>query len=159
MSKIKPLNPILHVTLASALKSHRHDKTNVIGKSSSVIQKGQSQPCPITERRITYTRITITVLSWRPFKKIILNMDYKLVLIEWLDSKGITTQWEYLDEIEPLKPDRCFSVGFLIEETNEYKTIAQSVSETQIIGRTTIPCCSIQALKEVEEYTISPFSS
>lgn len=52
-------------------------------------------------------------------------MNRKLVLIEWLDSKGITNQWEYLDEIESIKPCKCLSVGFLLEETEQYKTIAQ----------------------------------
>lgn len=77
-------------------------------------------------------------------------MKYKLALIEWQDSKGVTNQWEYLDEIEPLKPDKCLSAGFLIEDTGDYKTIAQSVGETQVIGRTSIPCCSIQSIKEVK---------
>lgn len=77
-------------------------------------------------------------------------MKQKLVLIEWLDSKGITYQWEYLDEIEPLKADRCLSAGFLIEDTEEYKTIAQSLSETQVIGRTSIPNCSIKSIKEIK---------
>jgi len=76
-------------------------------------------------------------------------MKYKLVLIEWMDSKGITNQWEYLDEIESLEPDRCLSAGFLIEDADDYKTIAQSVGRTQVIGRTSIPCCSIQSIKEV----------
>mgnify|MGYP001587159507 FL=1 len=77
-------------------------------------------------------------------------MGSQPVLIEWLDSKGINNQWEYLDEIEPLLPSRCISVGFLIEETPEYKTIAQSVSATQVLGRMTIPCCSIQKVVELK---------
>ncbi len=64
-------------------------------------------------------------------KGVNLNMKHKLVLIEWLDSKGITNQGEYLDEIEAMKPCKCLSVGFLIEETKEYKTIAQSINGTQ----------------------------
>jgi hypothetical protein len=79
-------------------------------------------------------------------------MDFKrkLVLIEWMDSKGVTYSWEYWDEIEPLKPDRCYSVGFLLEDAEEYKTIAQSISETQVIGRVSIPNCSIQSIREIE---------
>jgi hypothetical protein len=73
----------------------------------------------------------------------------KIVFIEWLDSKGITNQWEYWDELESLKPDRCYSVGFLIEETDQCKTIAQSISETQVIGRMAIPCCAIQNIEEI----------
>ena len=61
-------------------------------------------------------------------------MGNKLLLIEWLDSKGITSTWEYRDEIEPLIPSICISAGFLIEETEQYKTIAQSISETQVLG-------------------------
>ena len=59
-----------------------------------------------------------------------MEMNRKLVLIEWLDSKGTINQWEYLDEIESIKPSKCLSVGFLLEETEQYKTIAQCVSET-----------------------------
>jgi hypothetical protein len=77
-------------------------------------------------------------------------MKYKLVLIEWLDSKGITDQWEFLDKIESMKPSKCFSVGFLIEETSQYKTIAQSINDTQVIGRTTIPRCSIKNIVEIK---------
>jgi hypothetical protein len=77
-------------------------------------------------------------------------MKYKLIFLEWLDSKGITNQWEYFDEIEPMKPSRCFSVGFLIEETDEYKTIAQSLNASQVIGRMTIPRCAIQRITEIK---------
>jgi len=77
-------------------------------------------------------------------------MKYRLILIEWLDSKGVIDCWEFLDEIKPMKPSHCFSVGFLIEETEEYKTIVQSVSDNQVLGRTTIPCCSILDIQEVK---------
>ena len=78
-------------------------------------------------------------------------MRHKLVLIEWLDSKGVTSQWEHWDDIEPLEPNLCTSIGFLIEETESYKTIAQSISDSQVIGRTTIPCCSIQKIHIIEQ--------
>ena len=73
----------------------------------------------------------------------------EIVFIEWVDSKGITNQWEYLDEIDPIKPDKCLSVGFLLEKTREYVTITQSIGEAQTIGRTTIPCCSIKRIKKL----------
>ena len=71
----------------------------------------------------------------------------KLVLIEWLDSKGIVNEWEYTDEIKPLKPVNCISVGFLIDDNKEYKTIVQSIGDSQILGRMTIPSCSITKIK------------
>ena len=73
----------------------------------------------------------------------------EIVFVEWLDSKGVTHEWEYLEEIESMKPDKCLSVGFLLEKTKEYLTIAQSVGQTQVIGRTTIPCCSIKRIKKL----------
>lgn len=61
----------------------------------------------------------------------------KIIVIEWLDSKGVTHEWEFWDEVEALEPSKCVSVGFLVEETDTYKTIGQSISDTQVIGRTT----------------------
>jgi len=48
-------------------------------------------------------------------------MDRDIVLIEWLDSKGLE-RWEYLDEIEFMPPAICYSVGFMTEDHAEYKT-------------------------------------
>ena len=81
-------------------------------------------------------------------------MQKDVVLIEWLDSKGMA-RWEYLDEIESMGPCVCYSVGFLIEDNDEYKTIALGLGETQVLGRTTIPACSIRSLKKL---TSSPSS-
>jgi len=52
-------------------------------------------------------------------------MKLEKVEITWLDSKGITSSWEYKDEIEPLKPIAITSIGYLLEDANEYKPIAQ----------------------------------
>jgi hypothetical protein len=72
----------------------------------------------------------------------------EIVLVEWLDSKGIE-RWEYLDEIEPLPPSRCYSVGFLIDDNKDYKTIALGLSDTQVLGRTTIPSGCIISTKRL----------
>ena len=74
--------------------------------------------------------------------------DKQIVLIEWVDSKGLE-RWEYLDEIEPLLPSICYSVGFLIEDNPDYKTIALGMSDTQILGRTTIPSGCIRSIKKM----------
>lgn len=76
-------------------------------------------------------------------------MNKDIVLIEWLDSKGME-RWEYLDEIEPIPPATCYSVGFLIENTPDYKTIALGLSDTQVLGRTTIPAGCIKSIKRLE---------
>ena len=81
-------------------------------------------------------------------------MNKDIVLIEWVDSKGME-RWEYLDEIEPMPPSVCFSVGFMIEDTAEYKTIALGLSDTQVLGRTTIPSGCIKSIRKLP---ISSFS-
>jgi len=75
---------------------------------------------------------------------------YKLVLIEWIDSKSGAGEWEFIEDLEPLTPALCTSVGFLIDKTDQYKTIVQTTSNDQIINRITIPCCSILSIKEIE---------
>ncbi len=79
----------------------------------------------------------------------------EIVLIEWVDSKGMQ-RWEYLDEIETLPPDNCRAVGFLIEDTKDYKTLALALGETQVLGRTTIPSGCIRSMKKL---STSSFSS
>lgn len=76
--------------------------------------------------------------------------DVKPMIIGWLDSKGVTTGWEHKEDIEPLLPCQCLSIGFLVERTKEYTTIIQSTSETQILGRLTIPNCSINYMKTIK---------
>jgi hypothetical protein len=73
----------------------------------------------------------------------------KIVKVKWVDSKGVTPEWEFKDELKPLKPCRCVSVGFLIKETKTYITVAQSVGNDQVVGRMTIPKCSILKIKKL----------
>ena len=70
-------------------------------------------------------------------------MKKKLVSITWLDSKGLTSEWEHWDDIEPLRPSVCLTVGFLIDDNSKYKTLAMTISKGQVFGRITIPTCSI----------------
>lgn len=81
-------------------------------------------------------------------------MKNKIVKIEWLDSKGVTGEWEYLSDIEFMKPNVCTSVGYLLNDTKEYKEICQSINKgapdnQQVIGRMTIPTCSITKIKQL----------
>ena len=75
-------------------------------------------------------------------------MNKDIVLIEWLDSKGMN-RWEYLDEIEPMPPCVCYSVGFIIEDHSDYKTLALGLTDTQVLGRTTIPVDCIRSIKKL----------
>jgi len=73
----------------------------------------------------------------------------KLVIIHWMDSKGITSEWEFLDDLKAYVPAECTSVGYLLEDAPEYKTIVQSLGGSQVMGRLSIPAACIQEIKEV----------
>jgi hypothetical protein len=75
---------------------------------------------------------------------------YALFVIGLYDSKGVNNEWEFKEELEPLLPCQCLSVGFLIERTKEYTAIIQSVSANQILGRLTIPNCSTTYMKKLK---------
>jgi hypothetical protein len=75
----------------------------------------------------------------------------KLVLIEWLDSKGGTCEWEFIDSLEPLEPITCTSVGFMIEDNEKYKTIAPTIGGDQVLGRITIPSCSLKKMETLRD--------
>jgi hypothetical protein len=71
-----------------------------------------------------------------------------IVLVEWVDSKGME-RWEYLDGIESIPPCICHSVGFMMEDHSDYKTIALGLTDTQVLGRTTIPAGCIRSIKKL----------
>lgn len=72
----------------------------------------------------------------------------KIVKVKWIDSAGGINGWEYLEELPPLKPATCNTIGYLLENNHEYITIASTISQTQVLGRITIPKCAILKIKE-----------
>jgi len=77
--------------------------------------------------------------------------DPKLVEITWMDSHGVTSTWEFWEDMEELKPERIKSVGYLIADKKGYKTIVQSVSDSQVLGRLTIPAGCIRRTKDIPQ--------
>lgn len=74
---------------------------------------------------------------------------FQIVFIKWIDSCGVTDRWEVYKELTPLKPMYCKSIGFLIDDNKNYKTIAQSISNNQLLGRMTIPTGSIISITDI----------
>ena len=77
-----------------------------------------------------------------------------IVLIEWVDSCG-HERWEFLDEIEPMPPHVCHTIGFLMDDKEEYKTIASSLSTSQVLGRLTIPSVCIRSITVLKSCEIA----
>ena len=77
-------------------------------------------------------------------------MGRRFLFVAWLDSRVSHAAWEYLDELESLKPANCVSAGWLIEATQEYLTLVGTVSPDQVLHRLTIPRCAICEMTEVK---------
>lgn len=67
-----------------------------------------------------------------------MNME-DLVLVEWVDSRAGGDGWELRSEIEDCPPVHCMTVGFVLDRGRNYVTLAPTVSDSQVLGRLTIP--------------------
>lgn len=79
----------------------------------------------------------------------------KIILIKWIDSQGVSSDWEFKDEMKPQKPCIITSIGFIEAETPEYITIYQNDSDNQVVGRMTIPKACILKTKKVKCHSLS----
>lgn len=71
------------------------------------------------------------------------------VLIEWIDSCGVIGEWEHREGLEPLEPVRCISVGFPVGQTDDYDTLAMTISDEFVLGRLTIPRAAIVKVRKL----------
>ena len=76
-----------------------------------------------------------------------------VVKVVWYDSKGVTSEWEFKDEIKPLSPAVVTSVGYLWQENKDYVTIVQSDSDEQLMGGLTIPRACIECMNTLLKET------
>jgi len=60
-----------------------------------------------------------------------------------MDSIGVISRWELTDELDELEPMICYTVGFLLDDQEDFITVALSVGLNQVLGRLTIPKASI----------------
>jgi len=81
----------------------------------------------------------------------------RLVLVEWLDSYGCSSEWQTLEGSEA-KPLVCRSVGWLLHDKPDCKVIVPHVSEwnyanapQQGCGDMTIPTKSILNIFDLSE--------
>ena len=79
----------------------------------------------------------------------------RLVLIEWLDSFGCSSDWQDLTDCEP-KPLVCRSVGWLLYDGDDCKVVVPHISEKhndrvqpQGCGDMTIPTKAILQISDL----------
>ena len=93
-------------------------------------------------------------------------MEYKskkIFLIEWMDScmSDDSISWKSIDSLESPPDMLCYSVGWIVKESERFLTIAPHVSEIengevtgQICGEMNIPKKSITKKIELKLYEI-----
>lgn len=62
-----------------------------------------------------------------------------LYAVEWVDSLGISDQWEFREELGDMEPVSCYSCGFLEELTDTKIVLAMTIGGSQVLGRLCIP--------------------
>lgn len=79
----------------------------------------------------------------------------RLVLVEWEDSYGCSSNWQDLDHPKP-RPMRCRSVGWLYYDGPDCKLLVPHVAEgngesvpIQGCGDMTIPASAVRSIKEL----------
>ena len=79
----------------------------------------------------------------------------RLVLIEWVDSFGCSSDWQEIGNLSPTAQS-CRSVGWLAHDGDDCKVIVPHLSEPhesvkpQGCGDMTIPTCAIQRVVDLE---------
>lgn len=72
----------------------------------------------------------------------------KIVRVDWVDSAGSGTLWETLEDLDGIKPLRCTTVGFVLEDTDDHITLAMSTHEDRgIMGALAIPRVAVTRVK------------
>lgn len=80
----------------------------------------------------------------------------KLVLVEWEDSLGCSSQWQALDGVQAPKPLLCQSVGWLLHDGKDCKVVVPHVTRDhanasrQGCGDMTIPTKAITKIKTLK---------
>jgi hypothetical protein len=57
------------------------------------------------------------------------RVDYKLVLVEWQDSRQPSGGWRWADEYEEPEPVLCLTVGWLLRETDDALLVVQNLGD------------------------------
>lgn len=82
-------------------------------------------------------------------------IDYKMVKVEWEDSRQPIPEWQFLQDLEPINPVKCITLGYLIKDDKDQKVICQNIGDykddMQVSGVITIPSSCISNITNLKE--------
>lgn len=80
------------------------------------------------------------------------KLPFKVVKIEWVDSIS-NSGWEGINSAKDIRPGNAVSVGFLLDEGDDYVTIAQDYigdkGQEQVCNVMSIPRCAIKIYENI----------
>lgn len=78
-------------------------------------------------------------------------MSERAVIVTWVDSCSASGgPWMDRESAEEMKPLECVTIGFVVQETTDYITLASSATKDgQVAGDMCIPQACITAVEEV----------
>lgn len=59
------------------------------------------------------------------------RLDYKLVLVEWVDASRLSDSWMDLKDIPEVYPHRCVTVGYVVSENEHGKILVPTIGDTE----------------------------
>jgi hypothetical protein len=78
----------------------------------------------------------------------------RVVLVEWVDSRSPTSEWEFLEDKDFPEIVNCISVGFLLKKDQAQVILASNLGDLgkdeQVMGIMTISTCSITKLVDLK---------
>ena len=83
------------------------------------------------------------------------KVSYKIVIVEWVDSIRGAFSWDDIDT-ERKTPANCVSIGFLVGDHKDVKTICPNIgvedewTKETGLGAITIPAKAIISLREIK---------
>ena len=82
--------------------------------------------------------------------------DYKLVTIDWVDSRQPDSAWKFVSDADGQPIVKCLSAGWLIGQNDEVTTLAPNLGDIddediQVSGVIRIPTVSITRIVFYEQ--------
>jgi hypothetical protein len=76
--------------------------------------------------------------------------DRRYVLVVWVDPTSGTHGWKDLKDVAAIKPPVANSVGWIVNETDEFLTLISHQSEDEVDGEVCIPRACIRQVQELK---------
>ena len=84
--------------------------------------------------------------------------DCPLVMVTWLDSRQTDGAWQWISQFEKMVPVEVVSVGWLIQDDDQLKVLAQSMApdgdNVQTAGRKAIPTNCVTKIETLIEKVV-----